>query len=209
MVRACLFSLIAPMVAWCQLAGAFEAKRVVVKIDMPATHDGVDLFPEREQPLELRTYQSRLKQFGIAVRNGDSILVTKVKVKDKTVEFHLGGGGYGTFWDESGTVTASTIAKSSRERSLEDRLRNEKDPGRRRELESDLRYEQRERERRNSLARAEAERATAINKQRIAAKRLDAGSRFNIRFESTGAAEAATPEQIRRILSQYLVFEGQ
>ncbi len=57
-------------------------------------------------------------------------MVTKVKLKDKAIEVHLGGGGYGTFWDEKATSTASTGYKSSREKSLEGQIRNEKDPSR-------------------------------------------------------------------------------
>jgi hypothetical protein len=133
-------------------------------------------------------------------------MVTKVKVKDKAIEFHLGGGGYGTFWDERATNPASTGYKSSRERSLEDRIRNEKDPARRRSLESDLRYERTARQRRDARERAQGEIVREAKEQRIAAKRLDGGSRFNIRFEGAVAPEAVTEEMIRRALDRYLEF---
>ena len=181
---------------------------VRVKIDMPATQQGVDLYPDREQPLELNSHQRRLKEFGIAVRSGDTIMVTKVKLKDKAIEVHLGGGGYGTFWDEKATTTASTPYKSSGERSLEDRLRSEKDPNRRRSLESELRSARRERERRNDRERAYAVQATEAKAQRIANKRLDAGSRFNIKFEGMVAPEAVSPEMIRKALEAYVSFDS-
>lgn len=207
MLRALVFLAAASALAQDPLASAFEARRVIVRIDMPGTNDGIDLYPEREQPLDLKSYQHRLKQFPLAVRNGDSIMVTKVKRKDKTIEFHLGGGGFGTFWDDKSSVTASSTPKSSRERQLEDQLRNEKDPGRRRSIESDLRYERNRRERRDSTARAEAAQANEIKQQRIADKRRDGGSRFNLKFESVAAAEAATPELVRRVLSEYVSFD--
>ena len=208
MLRELVLLSVLPTWCWGQIGAAFEGKMVTVRIDMPATHEGVDLYPDRDQPLDLGSYQRRLKQFGIAVRSGQSMLVTKVKVKEKAIEFHLGGGGYGTFWDESGTVTASTIPKSSREKRLEDELRRENDPNRRRSIESDLRYEQRDRERRNDRARAEAAVASEIKKERIAAKRLDAGSRFNLKFESAVGAEGASAEMIRKVLADYVSFEA-
>ncbi len=197
-----------PWLGFAQIGVPFEAKMVRVKIDMPATQQGVDLFPDREQPLELGSYQRRLKQFGVAARAGDTIMVTKVKVKDKAIEFHLGGGGYGTFWDEKATNSASTGYKSSRERSLEDRIRNEKDSGRRRSLESDLRYERIARQRRDERERVQGEIIKEAKEQRIASKRLDGGSRFNIKFEGTVAPEAVTVEMIRKALEKYVDFDG-
>ena len=208
MVRELILSAVLPLLGLAQMGVPFEAKMVRLKIDMPATQQGVDLFPDREQPLELASYQRRLKQFGIAVRAGDSIMVTKVKVKDKAIEFHLGGGGYGTFWDEKATNPASTGYKSSRERSLEDRIRNEKDAGRRRSLESDLRYERTARQRRDERERAQGEIVKEAKEERIAAKRLDGGSRFNLKFEGPVALESVTAKMIRKALERYVEFDG-
>src|SRR6267143_1838162 len=79
----------------------FEGKHVTLMMDMPATKDGVNVYPEREQPLNYSEYANRLKQHGASVRRGEQIMVTKVKVKDKHIEFQLGGGGYGTAGDET------------------------------------------------------------------------------------------------------------
>ena len=84
--------------AVCQLAGQspeavsgfFEGKQVIVKLDMPGTQQGVDIYPQRPQALDLKSYSSRIKKFGTALRNGDSVMVTKVKVKDNNIEFQLG-----------------------------------------------------------------------------------------------------------------------
>jgi hypothetical protein len=208
MIQELVLTAVLAALAAAQVGPAFEAKMVKLKIDMPATQQGVDLYPDRDQPLELGSYQHRLKQFGIAVRMGDTIMVTKVKVKDKAIEFHLGGGGYGTFWDEKATSSASTGYKSARERSLEDRIRNEKDPSRRRSLESDLRSARRERERRDDRERAQAAVVLEAKQQRIAAKRLDGGSRFNIKFEGAIPPEAVTTEMIRKALEAYVEFDS-
>ena len=67
------------------LSQFFEAKQVTVKLDMPGTQKGVDLYPDRPQPLDAKTYASRLKTFGTSLRNGDSVLITKVKAKKDTL----------------------------------------------------------------------------------------------------------------------------
>src|SRR5271170_6491072 len=46
------------------LSNFFEGKQVVVKIDMPGTQKGVEIYPERPQPLDAKSYGDRLKQFG-------------------------------------------------------------------------------------------------------------------------------------------------
>ena len=115
-------------------------------------------------------------------------MLTKARLKDKVIEFELSGGGYGTFWDESGSVSANMVPKSYREKDLENRLRSTTNADDRRRIERDLDYETRERQRQ----------ATEAKEQRIASKRLDGGSRFNIRFENAMPPEEVTPELIRR-----------
>lgn len=197
-----------PLSGWAQLGESFETRKVVVQIDMPASQTGVDIYPQRNPPLDLNQYRERIKSFGIALHAGDTVMVTRVRVKDKSIEFQLGGGGYGTFWDESGSVSASSVPKSYREKDLESRLRSAANAEDRRRIERDLDSERRERERRESRERAIASQATEVRQQRIANKRLDGGSRFNIRFENAMPPEEVTPEMIRRALEQYVSFEG-
>src|SRR5215207_6568132 len=61
----------------------FEGRQVSVKLDMPGTDDGVDISPGTDRPLDYPKYASRLKQFGTALRSGQSAMVTKVRVKGK------------------------------------------------------------------------------------------------------------------------------
>jgi hypothetical protein len=76
-----------------------EGKRIVVQIDMPATSQGVDLFPGTSRPIDFARYSGRLKSNGVAIRAGETSMITKVHVKNDNIEVHLGGGGYGTLGD--------------------------------------------------------------------------------------------------------------
>jgi hypothetical protein len=41
----------------------------------------LNVYPERGQPLEFASYAGRIKQFGIGVKEGESMMITKVRVK--------------------------------------------------------------------------------------------------------------------------------
>jgi hypothetical protein len=189
------------------LKNYFEGKRVEVKIDMPATKDGINVYPERTRPLDYSRYSSLIKNFGLGVSEGDRIMITKIKVKDKHIEFQLGGGGYGTLGDEtSSSVYIPSASKSRRERNLEKDIKYETDERRRRRLHEELSYLRRERQREDSQNRAEAAVAEEISKARIQEKRLQGGSRFNIRFDRKLTADDLTPQVIIDALAEYLYF---
>ena len=82
-----------------ELQRAFEGKMVRVRLDMPATSMGVDIKPQAQKPLDFNSYSARVKGNGVALRRGEEVMVTKVKLTPKLIEFQLGGGGYGTFSD--------------------------------------------------------------------------------------------------------------
>ena len=184
----------------------FEGKKVEVKIDMPATKDGINVYPERRQPIDFGKYSQSLKTYGTSLMEGDRIMITKIKVKDKHIEFQLGGGGYGTAGDETGTVSVSLSPKSRRERDLERDIKNETDERRKRRMRDDLDDLRRRREREDNRNRAEAAVAEEIAKARVAEKRLQGGSRFNIRFERKVTADDLTPQVIMDALAEYLYF---
>src|SRR2546430_10171216 len=117
------------------LRSFFEGKRVTVKIDMPGTSDGVDVQGDARQAIDYPRYRDSLKRYGTAIRSGDSITVTLVKVKKDLIEFQLGGGGYGTFGDDASTsVYIPDATKTEREKQLERQVRDEDDRARRRQL---------------------------------------------------------------------------
>jgi hypothetical protein len=185
----------------------FEGRRVEVKIDMPATKDGIDVYPHKGQPIDYSRYSSLLKTYGISVREGDRIIITKIKVKKKHIEFQLGGGGYGTLGDEtSSDIYVSAVGKTQREKNLERDIKDEPDERRRRRMREELSYLRREREREDSRNRAEVATAEELAKQRIQEKRLQAGSRFNIHFQSELTAQDLTRQAIMDALEEYVDF---
>lgn len=189
------------------LKKAFEGREVMVLMDMPATHRGVDLYLQQEPEIRFSDYAQRTKQYGIALRKEDRVMITQVKVNKKNIEVHLGGGGYGTWGDDSGTVSPTYVGKSRRETDLEKERKRTTDASRIREIDRELSYLRRDREREEREARREAEALTAIKQSEIATKRLDGGSRFNIWYADKRLEQwAPTPEELMLSLSRYLDF---
>lgn len=184
----------------------FEGKSVVVKMDMPASQTGIDVYADARRPINFDDYSRRLKDTGIALRSGDSVMITKIRVKDKLIEFQLGGGGYGTLGDDtSGTVYVPSVGKSNREKDLERAIKNENDSARKRRMQSELDDLRREREREDRGNQASSASASEAKKQRIAEQRLHAGSRFNIRYQN-GVPPGVTPGGIMAALADYAEF---
>lgn len=185
----------------------FEGKRVVVLLDMPATSDGIDVYPEREYPLDHGKMSGRVRSAGVSLREGDRAPVTKVKLKDDLIEFQLGGGGFNSFKDGSSTVSPHVTPKSSLERNLEREVREEQDAHRRRQLQRELDDLRREREYRDRESRERAEEINEERRRRDRERALDMGSRFNIRFEKKDVPEAfKAPEGVMRALEKYVDF---
>jgi hypothetical protein len=132
-------------------------------------------------------------------------MITRIRVKEKLIEFQLGGGGYGTFGDDTGTVTASTVPKSNREKDLEKAIKNERDADRKRRMQRELDDLRRQREREDAMNRNIAASASEANKARIAEKRLQGGSRFNIRYQN-GVPPGLEPPGVMRALEEYVDF---
>ena len=212
-MRSCLFAACicvaaAPALAQDEAAlrSFFEGKSVIVKLDMPGTSAGVDVYPDAARPMDTSAYALRLKANGIAIHNGQSVTVTKVHVKDKLIEFQLDGGGFGTMGDDSSTVVvAPYVGKSSRERDVEQRLKSEKDPERRKRLQRELNDLRDERERENQRNRTAAAAAEEQKKERVAFQRLQGGSRFNVRYNE-GVPPGLGPDGVMRALAEYVEF---
>jgi hypothetical protein len=188
-----------------ELRDFFEGKSVVVKLDMPATQEGIDVYPDARRAIDFAQYSARLKSTGVAIRNGESVMVTKIRVKEKLIEFQLAGGGYGTFGDDTGSVSTVTVPKSNREKELERLVRNESDRDRKRRLERELSDLRSDREREDSRNRAVAATAEEAKKARIAVNRLHSGSRFNIRY-AEGVPRGLAADGVMRALAEYVEF---
>jgi hypothetical protein len=190
-----------------ELRAFFEGKTVVVKIEMPGTEAGVDVRPGTPQPVVFPNLARRLKVFGTALRPGDQVLVTKVKVKKDLIEFQLGGGGYGTFGDDvSSNVNVPATPKSARERELEDELQRTNDPDQRRRLRERIDRLRQDRQREDARNQARAAEAREMKAANIRQRRAEAGSRFNIRYEPVVPPDALTPEAVMQALADYVDF---
>jgi hypothetical protein len=191
------------------LRSYFEGKTVVVKLDMPATDDGVDVYPARARPVDFSKYAQRIKKHGTAVKAGESIIVTKVKVKKDLIEFQLGGGGFGTFGDDNSPhVSVPTTEKTRREKNLERDIRNEKDPEKRKAMSEELDKLRKERERQDALLKATTASAEQAKRDNVRQQALASGSRFNIRYDGGLPPDALTPDAVMRALGQYVDFTG-
>ncbi len=187
----------------------FEGKMVTVKLDMPATQKGIDVYPLRKPVVNFEDYGNRIKEFGISVTSGQSIMVTKVRTKGKHIEFQLGGGGYGTFWDESDNVDAPYVDKSKRENQLDKLIKKETDSDKKKELRKERDELERDREKEQRRLELTAEDATQAKKARVREKASQAGSRFNVRYDYKLTHAEKTPESILAALAQYVDFSNQ
>ena len=190
-----------------QLRQHFEGMRVTLKIAMPGTEEGVDVYPGTDRPLDYPRYASRLKESGTAIPAGEGAMITKIRVKSKHIEFQLDGGGYGTMSDEtSTTVPVESTPKSNREKNLEGELKREKDPLKRRELKDELDDLQNAREREDARNRAEVADAEEQKKQNLRQRRVEGGSRFNLRYRDRLPDAVLTPEGLEEALNGYVTF---
>jgi hypothetical protein len=194
------------------LRAALEGRTVVARLDMPATSQGVDLYPQDQTPLNVRELADRLKENGTAIRIGQQVMITRVVVKKNShIEFQLGGGGYGTFgdWATNGSNVSTVSAGETRaEKALRDSARAASDKGTRRRMERDADALRSARERENSRAAADAQQANIARETLLRSKRAESGSRFNLRYRQGIPPEALTPEGVMRALASYVEFPG-
>lgn len=194
------------------LRAAFEGKTVTVKVDMPATSKGIDVYPQESMPVNWREMAERMKQYGTAIKPGQQYMITKVVVKkDSHIEFQLGGGGYGTFGDymnSSSSVSATEEGESAEERQLKEQIKQAPGPTRRKQLEKELANKRSERERENSKAKAEAAQANEAREANLRTKRAESGSRFNIRYKQGIPPYALTPQGVAEALAPYAEITG-
>lgn len=188
----------------------FEGRSVTVRIDMPATSSGIEVQPTAELPISFPDVAKSIKSYGVAIHQGESVMVTKVHVKGDRIEFQLGGGGFGTFGDvlsmSSTQGTASYAGKSNHEKDLEQQIKRETNAARRTRLQRELSDLQRERRRDNNDASAQNLAASQTAQEKEAEARARSGSRFNIRYRGGFAPGALTPEGVMSALGEYVEF---
>jgi hypothetical protein len=194
------------------LRAAFEGKSITVRIDMPATSRGIDVFPQESAPVNWREMGDRMKEFGTALKPGQQVMITKVVVKkDSHIEFQLGGGGWGTFGDQIGSsseVSATTESETPAERDLRARIKAAQGPTERKRLERELASARSARERENAKAKAEAAQANEAREANLRVKRAESGSRFNLRYRKGIPPYALTPQGVAEALAPYAEIAG-
>lgn len=174
---------------------------------MPGDDGGINVHPGQEDPVDFRKVGDSIRRYGASLRKGDEVMINKVHIKPKLIEFQLGGGGFGSWGDNWGrpSVPSTTVPKSSRQRHLE-KERSSASGSRRAQIDREIdslerrrRYEQSDRRMGEAAAKDRAE-------QWEADKRLKSGSRFNLHYPDGVPPEAATPEAIMAALGKYVDF---
>src|SRR4051794_9613369 len=106
-VTVCLVAAAAATPAFAQnessLKSFFEGRRVTVTIDMPGTSDGVDVEADAQQPIDYPKYRDNLKRYGTALRAGEAVTVTLVKMEKDLIQVQLCGGGFWTLRGDTST----------------------------------------------------------------------------------------------------------
>ena len=189
------------------LESYFTGKQVMVKIDMPGSQKGVDLKYNKPSPMDWNDYSSRLKANGVAIHKGDVARVTKFVVKNDMIEVQLNGGGFGTAGDDSSTVVSATyVPKSQYEKDLEKQISATTDAKKKRDLQSDLDRERSRRERLDAKNQSDAQIASQMKAQQVADRRLQGGSRFNLRWQGSIPSDSRNPDAVIKLLADYIDF---
>ena len=192
------------------LRAALEGRTVTVKIEMPGTSRGIDVFPQDAAPVNWREVADRLKANATSLRIGQTVMITKVVLnRDSHIEVQLGGGGFGTFGDNTGSeVSATYDGESPREKALRDSIKSAPTPQAKKKFESSLNSLRSEREQRNDHARAAASTANEAREANLRVRRAEGGSLFNVRYRRGIPSDAMTPNGLIDALSPYIDFGG-
>jgi hypothetical protein len=91
------------------LTSTFLNKQLVAKVTFPGYKDGIDV--KTDGTWDLKWVTRQIKDHGVGIEVGDKASVTDVKLKDKSIEIHLNGGGAGTFGDTLLTSSAKTASR--------------------------------------------------------------------------------------------------
>ena len=96
--------------------------------------------------------------------------------------------------DETSTnINTEATPKTTREKNLEAEVKRETDPVKKRAMREELDDLKREREREDARNRSAVAEAEEHRKQNVRQRRLEGGSRFNIRYQDQVPSSALTP----------------
>ena len=183
-------------------------KSIAVKIDMPATKLGVNITSGKSAAFDRRKYDRRVAAYGVAIPNGQAVIITGVEVKGDQIVLQLAGGGAPdldlekTIGAEPGQREQSSFEKQTRNLLSSPSATTNADV-----LRSAFIYESHKRQQDDIAYRGEylVRRNAAIENDRK--QRATMGSRFVIKLKSVDLA-AITPEMVKNILADYLDFSA-
>ena len=73
----------------------FEGKQVTLRIAIPRTRRGVDVYPERAQPLDIGEYTERLSKSGALYNRGEKASIKRLEVHSDRIEVILAANSTG------------------------------------------------------------------------------------------------------------------
>ena len=169
-----------------------QGRQAKLLLDMPGDDSGVDVRPGEAAVVNEQANRDRLAKYGAALRQGQPVSVTLVKLKGDHIEFHLNGGGFTNrqLWELPGYDSAHW-GTTKEKRELQSRISGTRDQTRRRRLKSEYDY-------------LRTRRVRPLREKLELEGRAQHGSRFNIWFGSDREASRITPEELTAILRPYL-----
>ncbi len=208
-----LFFVVSPLETLAQSPGhlrqKFESKYVVVKINMPATKDGVDLRADRLPRIDQRKYRNKLRRAGTSVEQGEAIKLTFIKVKKKHIEVHLGAGGYGSQYVRKVVYPAAPMTEQEVNLEAELATVGEEYPEVKKAAQERLEGLRAERAKEDEIINQKAAKETAAKREAVRKRALAAGSRFNLRFKRRVPSHVLTTEGFEAALAESIEFSPQ
>jgi hypothetical protein len=94
-----------------ELKKLFEGKSVTFRIDMPATSDGVNIYPEKAHSINYTEHHKRLKTHGATLLRGESARVTELRIGDGQIDVDFASTGFRIHFDrmETWMLTPATV----------------------------------------------------------------------------------------------------
>ncbi len=178
-----------------QLTGAL----VFVKLDMPATSRGLDVWPDHAAPIDEKQYLDRIKD-GIALHAGETTWVSDVRVTPRSIDVLFGGGGYNYLMDAGAIAAAGHGVKQKTQEQLQletEIMKSASGNGQGMEALPQRVHE------RNELER---DRLTGDRADIPKSAQEAAGSRLCIRFAGKVPAEKLTVAFVLQSLAEYVEF---
>jgi hypothetical protein len=188
------------------LKRALEGRTVLVKFDMPASEEGVDVVIAKKDAMIDQTKLDRIvAQNGIAISRGAKAHITGIHYMKNglSIEFD-GGGSPSQEWVVSGMVLSepAATAKSSRELDLERSMATESNTSNLWNLRSELDYERQRRQRQDERNLQAFQEAVRLRDRYISENRKSWGSRVNIIFRNN--KESLSLKDLSTAMAKYV-----